>query len=164
MQRYIERYQTTFTRNRLLKMPVVAILGPKQCGKSTLAKHLLKSIGDTLYLDLESNRDLRKLNDPETFFEDNTNKTICIDEINLIAAEHELWVIEDAAQSFEADYRDKKSSNLSTMATTSFFPAKQHGWVCKCGEKLDKSLNCSFCGKKYKESEGILESIINEDT
>ncbi len=42
-------------------------------------------------------------------------------------------------------------------------PAKLHGWICKCGEKLDKSLDCSFCGEKYKESDGILESIINED-
>ncbi len=42
-------------------------------------------------------------------------------------------------------------------------PAKQHGWICRCGEKLDKSLSCSFCGDRYKESEDILESIINED-
>ncbi len=42
-------------------------------------------------------------------------------------------------------------------------PAKQHGWVCKCGEKLDKSLDCSFCKEKYKESNGVLKSIINED-
>ena len=42
-------------------------------------------------------------------------------------------------------------------------PAKQHGWVCECGEKLDKSLNCPFCGAKYKESNGVLKSIKNED-
>lgn len=25
-------------------------------------------------------------------------------------------------------------------------PAKQHGWICKCGEKLPESKNCSHCG------------------
>ncbi len=50
-----------------------------------------------------------------------------MDEINKIAAENNIWVIEDAAQSFGADYKDKKSCNLSTLATTSFFPAKPLG-------------------------------------
>lgn len=81
MQGYIERYQGRFIRNRLLKMPVVAILGPRQSGKSTLAKHIINNIENSLYLDLESNRDLRKLEDPETFFEDNQQKLICLDEI-----------------------------------------------------------------------------------
>ena len=62
-------------------MPVAAILGPRQCGKSTLAKHIITDIENSLYLDLESNRDLRKLSDPETFFEDNGDKLICLDEI-----------------------------------------------------------------------------------
>jgi len=42
-------------------------------------------------------------------------------------------------------------------------PAKQHGWMCECGEKLDKSLNCSVCGVSYRESEGILKLITNKD-
>ena len=50
-----------------------------------------------------------------------------MDEINKIAAENNLWVIEDAAQSFGADYKGGKSCNLSTMATTSFFPSKPLG-------------------------------------
>jgi UDP-2-acetamido-3-amino-2,3-dideoxy-glucuronate N-acetyltransferase len=28
-------------------------------------------------------------------------------------------------------------------------PARQHGWVCNCGEKLDKSLRCAACGLEY---------------
>ncbi len=81
MQGYIDRYQTVYIKKRLLKMPVVAILGPRQSGKSTLAKHIINNIENSLYLDLESNRDLRKLEDPETFFEDNKQKLICLDEI-----------------------------------------------------------------------------------
>ena len=53
----------------------------QQYGKTTLAKHIIGNIRNSLYLDLESNRDLRKLNDPETFFEDNSGSLICIDEI-----------------------------------------------------------------------------------
>ncbi|MDX9742871.1 MAG: DegT/DnrJ/EryC1/StrS family aminotransferase [Arcobacteraceae bacterium] len=47
--------------------------------------------------------------------------------INEIAKKYNLKVIEDAAQSFGAVYKDKKSCNLSDIATTSFFPAKPLG-------------------------------------
>ena len=50
-----------------------------------------------------------------------------MDEINAIAAKHNLPVIEDAAQSFGAQYKDKKSCNLSTIGCTSFFPSKPLG-------------------------------------
>lgn len=47
--------------------------------------------------------------------------------INEVADKHGIPVIEDAAQSFGAVYKGKKSCNLSTVATTSFFPAKPLG-------------------------------------
>ena len=50
-----------------------------------------------------------------------------MDEINAIAAKHRLPVIEDAAQSFGATYRGRKSCNLSTIGCTSFFPSKPLG-------------------------------------
>jgi len=49
------------------------------------------------------------------------------DAINEIAARHGIPVIEDAAQSFGATYKDKKSCNLTTIACTSFFPSKPLG-------------------------------------
>lgn len=49
------------------------------------------------------------------------------DEINRIAVKHGIPVIEDAAQSFGAKYRGKKSCNLTTIACTSFFPSKPLG-------------------------------------
>lgn len=50
-----------------------------------------------------------------------------MDEINMIAEKHNLVVIEDAAQSFGATYKGKKSCNLSTIGCTSFFPSKPLG-------------------------------------
>lgn len=51
-----------------------------------------------------------------------------MDEINAIAARHgNIPVIEDAAQSFGADYKGRKSCNLSTFGCTSFFPSKPLG-------------------------------------
>ena len=49
------------------------------------------------------------------------------DEINAIAAKHKLPVVEDAAQSFGAPYKGKKSCNLTYVSATSFFPAKPLG-------------------------------------
>lgn len=50
-----------------------------------------------------------------------------MDEINAIAARHGIPVIEDAAQSFGATYKGKKSCNLSAIGCTSFFPSKPLG-------------------------------------
>lgn len=49
------------------------------------------------------------------------------DAINQIAARHNIPVIEDAAQSFGALYKGRKSCNLSTISCTSFFPSKPLG-------------------------------------
>lgn len=49
------------------------------------------------------------------------------DTINAIAAKFGIPVIEDAAQSFGAIYKGRKSCNLSNMACTSFFPSKPLG-------------------------------------
>ncbi|MFT7405572.1 DegT/DnrJ/EryC1/StrS family aminotransferase [Zhongshania sp.] len=49
------------------------------------------------------------------------------DEINRIANKYNIPVIEDAAQSFGAVYKGRKSCNLTTVAITSFFPSKPLG-------------------------------------
>ncbi|HWQ38779.1 MAG TPA: DegT/DnrJ/EryC1/StrS family aminotransferase [Burkholderiales bacterium] len=50
-----------------------------------------------------------------------------MDEINAAAARHALPVIEDAAQSFGATYKGRRSCNLSTIGCTSFYPSKPLG-------------------------------------
>jgi UDP-2-acetamido-2-deoxy-ribo-hexuluronate aminotransferase len=49
------------------------------------------------------------------------------DELNMIAARHHLPIIEDAAQSFGATYKSRRSCGLGTIGCTSFYPAKPLG-------------------------------------
>jgi len=49
------------------------------------------------------------------------------DEINRIAKKYNMFVIEDAAQSFGAEYKGKKTCSLADIGCTSFFPAKPLG-------------------------------------
>jgi UDP-2-acetamido-2-deoxy-ribo-hexuluronate aminotransferase len=53
--------------------------------------------------------------------------TADMDEINAIGLKHGIPVIEDAAQSFGAEYRSRKSGNVSSIGCTSFFPSKPLG-------------------------------------
>lgn len=64
--------------------PVIAILGPRQCGKSFIAKQIAKKNPNAIYLDMESRIDLAKLENPELYFEKNSEKLICLDEIQRI--------------------------------------------------------------------------------
>ncbi|GAB1433738.1 ATP-binding protein [Spirochaetota bacterium] len=69
------------TLNEALEtVPVTAVLGARQVGKSTLVKHLLKH-DNFVYLDLERPSDLAKLNDTELFFTSQKEKLICLDEV-----------------------------------------------------------------------------------
>jgi predicted AAA+ superfamily ATPase len=62
--------------------PVTALIGPRQCGKSTLAAEIMKRHSKpTIYLDLERPSDLEKLNDAEWFLSSQKDKLICIDEV-----------------------------------------------------------------------------------
>lgn len=67
----------------LSAFPAVAILGPRQVGKTTLAKDIAKDLGDNaIYLDLESNSSRAKLFDPESYFQLHVGKLIILDEIH----------------------------------------------------------------------------------
>jgi uncharacterized protein len=81
MQGYIKRNIQDTLIQRLQEFPAVAVLGPRQCGKTTLALEVVKSMGNAAYLDLEKPSDHRKLEDPEMFFQINRDKMICLDEI-----------------------------------------------------------------------------------
>jgi len=63
-------------------MPVVALLGPRQVGKTTLALEIAESIDkESAYLDLELDTDLAKLSDAEAYLRRFENKLLIIDEV-----------------------------------------------------------------------------------
>jgi predicted AAA+ superfamily ATPase len=63
----------------LNEFPAVVLLGPRQVGKTTLAKSLLSSSGT--YLDLELPSDLAKLQDPELYLRSLADRLVVIDEV-----------------------------------------------------------------------------------
>ena len=83
MHGYIPRIAEKHLKQAITRAPAVAILGPRQCGKSTLAKTFLKAI-PSVYLDLQDRVDRNKLEEPELFFDHHRDKLICLDEIQLM--------------------------------------------------------------------------------
>ncbi len=50
------------------------------------------------------------------------------------------------------------TKNVKDHALMAGIPAKQIGWVCECGERLDESMTCRKCGRKYSEIKtGLIE-------
>ncbi len=84
MHDLINRHIKAFVLENVSIFPAVVILGPRQCGKSTLVKMLYKNSDTYLYLDLQNLDDLNKLREPTLFFQANQDMTICLDEIQLL--------------------------------------------------------------------------------
>jgi len=79
---YIHRLLENSLAKTFESFPITALIGPRQCGKSTLAKQFLKESGkDYIFLDLEKPSDLQKTENAEWFFNTQKDKIICIDEI-----------------------------------------------------------------------------------
>lgn len=85
MAKKIERLFQEQIEMRLKHNPVVALLGARQVGKSTLANRIMESYPNSIYLDLEKRSDRNKIeNDPELFLSHNKGKLICLDEIQMM--------------------------------------------------------------------------------
>lgn len=72
--------------NQMLKLlkqfPAVGLVGPRQCGKTTIARSLQKQLKKpATYFDLESPADLRKFNDIELFLSQHSDENLIIDEV-----------------------------------------------------------------------------------
>jgi len=80
----IPRLALEAVRSALTRFPVVALLGPRQVGKTTLALELARSSGPmaSTYLDLESPRDLARLSDPEAYLGAQVGRLVILDEIH----------------------------------------------------------------------------------
>lgn len=64
----------------LERSPSVALMGPRQVGKTTIALDIFDS-RPAIYLDLESRLDLEKVKDIRAFYESNSDKLIILDEV-----------------------------------------------------------------------------------
>lgn len=67
-------------RYRLGLFPAVAVLGPRQVGKTTLVRAIADS-GDSVYLDLENPHDVRKLSDPVRYLASHSERLVVLDEV-----------------------------------------------------------------------------------
>jgi predicted AAA+ superfamily ATPase len=85
MQGYVPRKIQRLVAERLTQFPVVAVLGPRQCGKTTLVWQAFSGPTDAVYMDLESRTDLSKLRDPELYFSllrsGRKAQRVCLDEV-----------------------------------------------------------------------------------
>ncbi len=78
----ITRGLTPYIDTLLNEFPAVALLGPRQVGKTTLAQAILKKQKKkTLYFDLENDRDIARLKDPDFVFDQYPDHCIVLDEI-----------------------------------------------------------------------------------
>ena len=75
------RHTTQQLHHELAHMPAVALLGPRQVGKTTLALEVARD-RPSLYLDLESERDRAKLAEPELYLASHHDKLVILDEVH----------------------------------------------------------------------------------
>lgn len=78
------RHRLPQLTEELQHFPAVALLGPRQAGKTTLALEVAKSLPgiSSIYLDLESERDRAKLAQPELYLADHLDKLVILDEVH----------------------------------------------------------------------------------
>lgn len=79
----IKRFLEKNIKKSLQRNSSVALLGPRQVGKTTMALQIIESI-PSVYLDLENTLDLKKIEDIHTFFLNNNDKLIVLDEVQRV--------------------------------------------------------------------------------
>lgn len=91
----IDRHLFPFVLDALADAPAVALLGPRQAGKTTLALRVGEHVAQvglsgrqlgSIYLDLESPRDRQKLTDPEAYLSQHADKLVILDEVQQMPA------------------------------------------------------------------------------
>ena len=79
----LNRFLLAQLTDELKHSPAVALLGPRQVGKTTLALQAAQAF-PSIYLDLESERDRAKLAQPELYLSDHLDKLVIIDEVHRV--------------------------------------------------------------------------------
>ena len=77
----ITRRHRNLIRRDLADFPSVVLLGPRQVGKTTLARELACEVPDSLYLDLEDPSDAARLTNPRRYLDLHRHRLVIIDEV-----------------------------------------------------------------------------------
>lgn len=77
----LERFQAGRLRQLLERFPAVGLVGPRQVGKTTLARSLVGDGGEAIYLDLERPSDAAKLGEPELYLTQARGRLVILDEV-----------------------------------------------------------------------------------
>lgn len=160
---YIPRSIEQDVLKALENNPVVAMIGPRQCGKSTLLKYLLEKYPESIYLDLERPSDLQKLDDAEWFLTSQRGKLICIDEVQrkpalfpLIRSIVDEWNTNGSFVILGSASRDLlKQSSESLAGRISYKRLTPFLW---------KELNHSYSIEKYFSCGGFPRSLLADDS
>lgn len=109
-------------KDQLDQFPAVALLGPRQVGKTTLAMELAKG-RPSIYLDLESDSDRNKLTEPELYLSSHQDKLVILDEVHrLPGLFNNLRGLIDSARR-----QGKKSGQFLLLGSASLELLKQSG-------------------------------------
>jgi predicted AAA+ superfamily ATPase len=162
-QMYIPRKIEASVLSALENNPVVTLIGPRQCGKSTLAKHLLASYQDSIYLDLERPSDLKKLDDAEWFLSTQKGKLICIDEVQ---RKPELFSL---IRSLVDDWNNNGSFLILGSASRDLLKQSSESLAGRISYKrltpfLWKELDENYSIEKYYVQGGFPRSLLTNDS
>jgi predicted AAA+ superfamily ATPase len=78
----IPRQAAGLLRHRLSTAAAVVLLGPRQVGKTTLARGLVEIRPEAVYLDLERPADLRRLEDTDAYLRSQSGRLVILDEVH----------------------------------------------------------------------------------
>ena len=118
----IVRRKKEIIQQALARQAAVAVIGPRQVGKTTLAREIAQEV-PSVYIDLESPKDRIKLEDPELFFSQHEDELVVLDEIHRMPEIFQILrgVID------ERRAKGKRTNNFLILGSASIDLLKQSG-------------------------------------
>lgn len=121
----IERHAERSVRQRLTQSPAVQLLGPRQVGKTTLARAVAAQHPDALLLDLERESDRAAISQPALFFASHRDRLVVLDEMqyawrqDFIRSFLQPWRSDSPPRSSRPKASGKRSRILGSSVPTS---------------------------------------------